>query len=226
MRRAYSGRHATMPLHDLPLILVTRHLGDVHVGGALLLDEVLALHAKPERVAAFVRELAKEILSKTAPLEIHRRMPGPTPQLSRLPRTVQPPKKSLAWTEPITLHLDVLRWRHGDEASIAYLPPLDIQVVAARDEQLDDLIVQHARVALARAGATEKLFDLIQLARIESVSIEREQSTADISTPAQIAADRTKEQAPAPVIDEAGNLLDQAPPTPAYQLDALVDRLA
>src|SRR6266536_2667457 len=128
MRRPYSGRHATMPLHDLPLILVTCHLGDLHVGGALFFDQLLALHANPDRLATFVRELAKEILSKTAPLEIHRRLPGPTPDLSRLPLTIQPPKKSVAWTEPITLHLDVLRWRHGDEASIAYLPALDIQV--------------------------------------------------------------------------------------------------
>jgi ATP-dependent Clp protease ATP-binding subunit ClpC len=215
-----------MPLHDFPLILVTRNLGDFHVGGALFFEEVLAIHAKPERLAAIVRGLAKQILSKTAPLEVHRRVAGATPELTHLILPLDPPKKSLAWTQPITLRLDVLRWRHGEEAWIAHLPALGIEVVAAREEQLDELIPQHARVALARAGIVDRLFDLAQLARGDSIAIERETISVDIATPAQIAADRDKQADAKPVIGEAGIVLDDAHTAPTYEIDALVDRLA
>lgn len=215
-----------MPLHDFPLILVTRNLGDFHVGGALFFDEVQALHAKPERLASIVRSLAKAILSKTAPLDLHQRVAGPTPVLSQLLLRLDPPKKSLAWTQPITLRLDVLRWRHGEEAWIARLPALGIEVVAAREEQLDELLPQHARVALARSGIVDRLFDLAQLARGDTISIERETITVDIATPSQIAADRDKKTNEKPVIDDVGIVLHDATTDPAYEIEPLIDRLA
>jgi ATP-dependent Clp protease ATP-binding subunit ClpA len=215
-----------MPLHDFPLILVTRNLGDFHVGGALFFDEVLAVHTRRQPVAATVRDLAKQILSRTAPLDLHRRVAGATPELTHLSLSLDAPQKSLAWTQPITLRLDVLRWRHGGEAWIAHLPALGIEVVAARDEQLDELIPQHARVALARMGIVDRLFDLAQLARGDSIAIERETISVDIATPAQIAADRDKQADAKPVIADAGVTLDDAHAAPAYEIDALVDRLA
>src|SRR3954471_22451220 len=208
-----------MPLHDFPLILVTRNLADFHVGGALFFDEVQALHAKPERLAAIVRSLAKEILSKTAPLDLHQRVAGATPELTHLLLPLDPPKRSLAWSQPITLRLDVLRWRHGEEAWIAHLPALGIEVVAAREEQLDELLPQHARVALARSGIVGRLFDLAQLARGDTISIERETITVDIATPSQIAADRDKKTDDKPVIDDAGIVLHDATTDPAYEIE-------
>jgi ATP-dependent Clp protease ATP-binding subunit ClpA len=214
-----------MPLHDLPFFLLTRHLGDVALGEALLFPEILALHAKPARLASSIRALAKEILSESSPLDVHRRALPAVPSLLRVPLTLDPPTPSAAWSEPITLQLDVLRWHHGHQP-IAYIPSLGIEVLADRDDALDSLILQHARAALARTGVATRLFDLAQLARVESVTIDSETLTADIPTPAQIAADRSKEEAAKPVIEEAGTVLDDARATPAYEVDALVDRLA
>src|SRR6266550_3056917 len=49
-----------MPEHEIPLILITQRLdGDVCVGEALHFPEVLALHARRERIAAEVRTPAQ-----------------------------------------------------------------------------------------------------------------------------------------------------------------------
>ena len=233
--RAYSGRArpvvTAMPLHDLPLILVTRALVDggdgPHVAEALGFPEFLGIEADADRLHGALRSLAREILSKSAPLDVHRRVIAATPTSGSLTVSIKPPKPSPAWREPIDLTLDVLRWRHGDDAAIAYVPALGIEVVAARDDALDPLVEQHVRVALAREKLTERLLDLAQLARVRSITIDRQVLTADIPTPAQIAAENVSEtQDPKPVIADVGAVLDDAHVEPAYEIDPLVERLA
>src|SRR5690242_8529570 len=102
-----------MPLHDLPLIFVTRRLaGDVLAGEALFFPEVLALDDRTHPLRAALRTLAKQLLAEAAPLEIHHRLAGATPEVSSLTVTLDPPAPSAAWAQPVTLRLDVLRWRH------------------------------------------------------------------------------------------------------------------
>jgi len=215
-----------MPFQDFPLILLTRRLGDVSLAEALLFPEILALHAKPQRLATAVRALATKLLSTSSPLDVHRRALEQTPILSRLPLTLEPPRQSVAWSQPVTLALDVVRWRHGNQPAIAYLPALGIEVLSDRDDTLETLIAQHARAALARTEVAARLFDLAQLARVEAIEIERGTITADIPTPAQIAAETSKEEAAKPIIEEAGVVLDDARAAAAYEVDEVVNRVA
>src|SRR5687767_12592174 len=141
-----------MPLHDLPLTLILRRLdgGGLHLAEALHFPELLALHAKPERLRAVVRGLAKQILQDAPALDVHRRVGtggAGAVAVSQVLVPLAPPRASAAWSEPVTLRLDVLRWRHGEEAWVAYVPALGIQVVAAREDALDDLVPKHVRAA-------------------------------------------------------------------------------
>jgi ATP-dependent Clp protease ATP-binding subunit ClpC len=216
----------TMPDHELPLIRLTRHLdGGVHVGEALFFPEVAVLHGNAEHLGVKLRALAKKILAGDGPADVYRRLAGATPEVSSLLVALGPPRPSPAWTEPVTLRFDTLRWRHGEEASIAYVPALGIEVVAARDEQLDELLARHVRTTLARTKMAERLFELVQLGRVESVSVERDSITADVPTPAQAAAGAKTREASKPVIENVGRVLDEAAVEPAYAIDALVDRL-
>ncbi|HEY7119191.1 MAG TPA: AAA family ATPase [Tepidisphaeraceae bacterium] len=215
--------------HDLPAILVTRQLdAGIYVGEVLLFPEVVALHGDPQRLHDKLKALARQVFTAGSPAEVYRRLAGATPEVSRVLVPLEPPKKSPAWSHPIMLQFDVLRWRHGEEASVAYVPALGIELAAARDEQLDELIPRHIRTALARTKASQRLFDLAQLDRVESTTVDREAVTPDIPTPAQVgAADRSKRQEKTkPVIEQAGMVLTDAAVTPAYEIDGLVDRLA
>jgi ATP-dependent Clp protease ATP-binding subunit ClpA len=216
-----------MPQHELPLILVTQQLGTgLALGEAILFPEMLVMHEKAERLRAMVRGLAKKLLAESAPIEVHRRMMGETAIVSRLRVELEPPKRTVGWSEAISLNLDVMRWRHGEEGWIAYVPALGISVVAGREEQLEELVPRHIRSALSRSGASERLFDLAQLARVESISIEREMITADIQTPAEMAAERSKKEGEGkPVIEEVGSVLDEERTARAFEVDAVVKRL-
>jgi ATP-dependent Clp protease ATP-binding subunit ClpC len=217
-----------MPHQELPLIFVTQRLdGELRLGEALWFPEVMAMHEQGDRLGSILRRLVKEILSEAAPIDVHRRMAGQTPAISQVLVSLKPAKKSVAWTESIDLRFDVLRWQHGQEGWIGFVPALGIQVVAAREEQLDELIPRHIRVALARTRAAERLFDLVQLERVESVTAERETIAADIRTPTELADDRSKkEEAAKLVIDEVGVVLDDKSVAEAYEIEAVVDRLA
>jgi ATP-dependent Clp protease ATP-binding subunit ClpA len=72
----------------------------------------------------------------------------------------------------------------------------------------------------------ERLFDLAQLARGDTISIDRETITVDIATPTQIAADRDKKPDTKPVILDAGIVLDDSQSDPAYEIEPLIDRIA
>ena len=160
-----------MPQQELPLILVVQQLeGGLALGEAILFPEMLVMHENQERLRGMVRGLAKKLLSESAPIEVHRRMMGETPLVSRVEVKLKPPRKTVRWSEEISLGLDVMKWRHGEEGWLAFVPALGISVVAGREEQLEELVPRHIRAALSRSGAAEKLFDLAQLARVESVS--------------------------------------------------------
>ena len=216
-----------MPEHEVPLILVTRSLdADVHVGEALLAPEVLAVGGNPARLHDKLRMLAKTVLEGDGPAKVYRRLAGVSPQVSRLVVVLEPPRKTVAWTSPVELRFDVLRWRHGDEASVAYVPALGIEVVSAREDQLDALVERHVRVTLARTKIVERLFELAQLDRVESVSVQRETLTVDVLTPAQVASERSKpRERVKPVIESVGRILNDRETPPAYEIGELVDRL-
>ena len=58
--------------------------------------------------------------------------------------TLDPPQGQLAFCQPLLLRFPVVRWSHGSAAELAYLPTLQIEVVAKDAEELSARLPQHA----------------------------------------------------------------------------------
>lgn len=216
-----------MSFQDLPLIFITRTLEpDLHIGEALFFPEILALDSKPERLNEILRDLVREIARNDPPLELHRRLAAGTAQIDQVTLELAPPKVSTAWSTPLSLRFHLLRWEHGDQASIAYIPALGIEVVAPRPDQLDKMVVDQIRLALARTRFSQRLFDLIQLQRIEGLKVEAQTISIDIRTPREIAAEEVKEDARKPVIEDVGVVFSESNTSIAWGIDELVGRIA
>src|SRR5688572_26990255 len=125
-----------MPFVDLPIYLVTRELDQgIRLAQAVQFPEVVALHDRTEKLHAAVTKLARELVAGASPIDVHRRVCAAEPVPTEVTVEVAPPAKSGAWVEPVRLRFDVLRWRRGEQASIAMVPALGIQVVAGRDDE-------------------------------------------------------------------------------------------
>jgi ATP-dependent Clp protease ATP-binding subunit ClpA len=216
-----------MAFFDLPIHLVTQELDqDIRLAQGIGFPEVVALHDRPEKLHAAITKLARDLVAGAAPIEVHRRVVGGEPAIGQVMLDLAPPGKSPAWLEPLPLRFQIIRWRHADQASIAFVPALGIHVVAGRDDQLDELIPRHIRFALGRLKLTDKFFDLIQFDRVGNVTLMRDTITPDIRTPKRIAAEQDKEEPARPIIEEVGYELKDDAVDGAYEMDALVARLA
>src|SRR5205823_11561098 len=104
---------------------------------------------------------ARHIVRALPPADLyHRHQAGP-PEVAELRLTLDAPARSAAWREPVELVLPVLTWAHAAEAFLAYVPALDIEVLAPTPEERDRLLPLHARAALLR----RKLMRLDHLVR-------------------------------------------------------------
>jgi hypothetical protein len=90
---------------------------------------------------------AKRIIEDISPLGLHRRQLPSTPELEQVTIPIKPRVRSRAWQEPVELRFDVVRWSHGNQAYIAFVPALGIEVVVKREEELDKRIEAEIRFA-------------------------------------------------------------------------------
>jgi ATP-dependent Clp protease ATP-binding subunit ClpA len=218
-----------MPLVDLPIFLVTQELDEnVRLARALLFPEVVALHERADKLQAAVAKLAREVIARSPPIEVHRRVCPAEPVLGEVVIDVAPAARSAGWLTPLPLRFHVLRWRSADQTgSVAFVPALDLFVVSGREDEMEELVPRHIRFALARRRLTENLFELIQLDRVREVSVTREVITPDVRTPKRIAAEQDKAAEPTrPIIEEVGYELKDEAVGPAYEVDDLVERIA
>ena len=132
------------------------------------------------------------------------------------------PAHTRAWRHPVDLRLHTVCWSHGTAASIAYVPALDIEVVAATPEELAARIEDHVRFALLRTKQGESLEDLTWLQRCEAVEIETVTLAVDVKTPKQIAqAEQGRKKS---VLKEVADPASSS--APAFGLDEIVGRMA
>src|SRR3989442_1526698 len=103
----------------------------------------------------------------------------------------------------------------------------EVLALHARADRVGAALRSLAKEILARSKVSQRLLDLAQFARVESVSVERETITAEVRTPVQIAAEDSKErEQKRAVIEEAGVVLSDDGAEAAYEIDGLVKQLA
>ena len=146
---------------------------------------------------------------------------------SRVLLALEPPTGSVLWREPLPLTFPVLRWRHGADAELAYVPALGITVVAGRQEELDRRLPHEIRAALARLQSVPTLDHLAMLQRATRLRVEPLIVNVEIPSAKQRAqtADLEREKAPSVLARVATDLTRQSD-EPTWGLEPLVEQLA
>jgi ATP-dependent Clp protease ATP-binding subunit ClpA len=228
-----------MPHLDFKLLSVVRALdgGGDNDGGrgrplllaeGLLFPEVCCLDAREPRVRVTLRDAVKHVVEEMPPVELHRRAVAGEPAVGEVTVELEPPARSVAWAEPVTLRFHVVRWRHGEDAFVAFVPALGIEVAAAKEDELDRLVPEHVRFALRREKVAGSLYRLALLGRTREVRLEPIELGVTVKDPKQVVQERGRADEAKPVIEEVGTVLSagDAAPEPAYEIDALVSVLA
>src|SRR5260221_8903604 len=163
---------------------------DVELAEALGFPEISALGDAERRWQAALTAKGKAILEDHAlspVLALHRRRLAAKPEARDVEITVEPPKRSPEWQEPVRLRLPVLCWVEAGDLHQAYVPALGILVFASRESLLDERVKEHVRLILMGRRKKVGLLDLAKLARIQSLKIGSLTVTAKIATPKEIA---------------------------------------
>jgi ATP-dependent Clp protease ATP-binding subunit ClpA len=193
---------------------------------ALGFPEITRLGAGRWRLSKQVHRNVRRLI-ETAPLpSLHRRHLASEPRLTTVKITLEPPPGSLLWRTPLPLVFHVLRWSHGSDAELAFVPALGIEVVATRAAELEERLPGEIRAALAR-GPALTLPSLIALQRAAQVRVEALHVGAQVrSAKARaVAAERQREQQPS-VLKQVATDLTLGDPEPTFGLEPVVAQLA
>ena len=146
---------------DLPLIISPR-------GGLTLIraigfpDIALASGNQSAAVRAVCRRIVKRCSGLIGSQLVSSMVRGEAEKRS-IQVAIVPEPKSAAWRDPIHLRFDVFVWQQGDAIAIAYVPPLDLTVVATPQTDLEKLVQEQIRSSIRRRG----VWSLVGLARLD-----------------------------------------------------------
>jgi hypothetical protein len=130
-----------MPTHEIEIAVILRTLDDeTHIAEALFFPEVSRYGDNPERLKSALVKNAARILKEGSLPRVYSHTLASEIETFELHLHLDPPLKHAAWREPLDLRLDVLYWRHGESAHIAFIPALGIEVISPRR---DDLVPTH-----------------------------------------------------------------------------------
>jgi ATP-dependent Clp protease ATP-binding subunit ClpC len=218
-----------MPLREWNITILHRTLDDsVLVAEPLLFPELCCCDSKAARLGRTIRECARHVLERTTAQELHQRLMPGEPEAEEIEVSLEPPKRQADWVEPVKLRFVVVRWPHGSEAYLAFVPALGIAVVAGRQSEIAKMLREHILGALRRSKAAESLFQLALAQRDTGLRLETAVIPARHKSPKQIARDveDESESASKPVIREVGTVLGDVPLRPAFEIEGLVEQLA
>lgn len=138
-----------MPQLEFQVVAVVRELDTddrpLLLAEDLLFPEFCCLDAREPRLRVHLRDALKHEIETMPGIELHRRADPGEPVVREVSVEMTPPARSIASADPATLRFQTVRWRHGEEAWIAFVPALGIEISAPQEEQLDQLIPQHSR---------------------------------------------------------------------------------
>jgi len=120
-----------MPVHEIDLAILLRHLDDdLFLAEALLFPEVSRFGDDVDKLKRAVIKNAARLIETEALPRVWTRLKPARLESFELNLSLHPPVKRLTWREPIDLKLHVVRWTHGDAAHVALVPALGIEVLS------------------------------------------------------------------------------------------------
>jgi ATP-dependent Clp protease ATP-binding subunit ClpA len=193
----------------------------------MFFPEVTCFGSSRKRLRSTLEGHAGRLLKLIDPLTRCRRLSSETPTVGSREVQLGPPPRSAAWRVPVHVTFPLVRWSHGMDSAIAYLPTLGIEVLAPTREVLDKMLDRHILAALSRSRASGSLARLFRLQHCQKLEVEAITLPLSLPSPKQIAQEESdRRQKPPSVLEEVGVDLTNTPLSEAYEIDEVVTRLA
>ncbi|HVK09713.1 MAG TPA: AAA family ATPase [Gemmataceae bacterium] len=212
-----------------PVGLLHQRLDSGHVLTECLFHPDLSrLAADRERGVAAVAKNLEDSLPRLNPAELYRRRLGTAGAGAWVALTLDPPRPSLAWREPVRLRFPVVTWQHGEEAALARVPGLGIEVIAPTADDLPKLIESEIVAALRRSGDSATLARLAWRQRAWKFKVEWRSLSVSLPTLKQRAQREEGEagEEKKPVLEQVATLMNGARLPRAYEAEAAVAAVA
>lgn len=176
-----------------------------------------------EALSHLIRRMARDL----TPADLVRRQPQSAPKLDEFSIDIDPPRRSAAWEQPVTLKLSLLKWSHPTDGWIAWIPALGIQVIAAQEAELARLLPAHIRGYFQRIHLGVTLRQLAELQRTSRVWLLPCQVEVPVKSPQQWQREADEARQPQKsVLKEAASDLAQDSGPPVYGRDVAVHETA
>ena len=215
-----------MTLLRLPIVVQTLD-EQALLAEALFFPEVSGCGEELARLQRALGENARRLLNALPTGELWQRRCGVPLEVGWTSLSLDPPPRAIAWTEPLKLRFPLVRWSQGPTVHIAFLPTLEIEVVADSPAELERLIPEQIRSALYRTKAAQSLKRLAFLQRCSELAVHIHELEMQIPSPKQAAIDaRERRERRTPVIQTVGENLSRQHLAPAYERETDVTRLA
>ena len=220
-----------MPEHELHLDIAWLALEKAAIlAFPPLFPELSALGRKRGRMRERLARNAAKVLGDTPASQIYRRQLGDMPETGEVAVTLEPPGRKdgsrvlSAWREAVPLRFHYLTWKHGNEAEVAYVPALDIEVVCGRGQELGELLEHEILFALRRRSLSTSLEHVCQLHRYSAVRVERLPFGVTITTPKQLA--QAEEEQTKRVLPEVATNMRRMATSPIFEVESYIETLA
>lgn len=215
-----------MPTHTMDLEVLIQVLDDDHfLAEGLFFPEVTRFGGNLRSVTGGVARSAELLLKQLPPGSISQRHLAGEVVAGSETVVVRPPARSLAWRAPVELTLPLVRWAHGDEAHLAYLPTLGLEVQARSPEELKERLPRELRAALFRAKAGTSLRRLCELGRCTELRQRTVVLGAQVPTPKERELAIREPPQKTSVLDQVGDRLRPRQRREAFGIDKVVERL-
>jgi ATP-dependent Clp protease ATP-binding subunit ClpC len=115
-------------------------------------------------------KLVEQLVQSGDPAEIHERQVPSIPEEGSVNLRILPLQPSTAWSDPVDLSFPLVIWSH-DGYRIAYIPDLELEVVAEPETDLMSRVEEDVRTALMRCGHAKDLLSLALLQRTRKLEL-------------------------------------------------------
>lgn len=209
---------------DLPLVIsgrggltLVRPIGfpDIALAAG---NQAAAIRAVRRRVVKQCRAyVGSELVSHLVRAEAHRQT---------IEVAIAPEKKTTAWRDPIRVRFDAFVWQQAETMVVAYIPPLDLTVVATPQTNLENLVQEQIRSSIRRRGVWS-LVGLAKLDQTDDMTLVNQRIELTTPTPAEHA--RKQQDQPktkTPTLGSVATRLRRQAMSPAYHREGEVKQLA
>lgn len=145
---------------------------------------------------------------------------------------IAPEEKSVSWREPIHLRFDAFVWSQEESSDaglsivVAYVPPLDLTVLATQKTDLEKLVQEQIRSAIRRRGIWS-LTGLAKLNQTDDLQLYSEKVSLQLPSPAEIARSQQEEpKSKTPTLQAVATRLIRKQLPPAHFREDEVQQLA